>query len=142
MLLFWGKRGICTSYSIRKFQILHNKILTVQGLLEVKSLFMNTQNPNYLLSLCPPPILLIKNWTHSICTALWKIWRSYLKDFTCHVHHKLKLFSFLNLVSSHIFAKSCSLYLKMTILMHLFPMSKYQYSTCFPFSLSDSLSLI
>ena len=88
--------------SFGNFQILCNKILTVWGQLVMRILFKNTQNPKGLLLF--QGNALNQEWTHPKCTSLWKIWRSYLKDLICLVHHNLKLFSFLNLLNPRIFA--------------------------------------
>lgn len=58
----------------------------------------------------------------------------------CTLQFKVTLISEF-LILSH-FCKSCFTCLKMTVLMMLLSTCKYQYSTCFPSSLSDSILLL
>lgn len=113
----------------------------MQRLLEIKSLFKNIQNPKCLLSSPPPNILnqeLDSYYMHCFLENLEELFERL--HLSCTSQFKVILISEFSILSH--FAKTCSLYLKMTILMHLLPICKYKYSAYFPFSLFDSLLLI
>lgn len=127
MLLFQDKSHLQIIYETLLI-FFCNKILTVQGLLEMMASFKNTQNSKCLLSFQENTLnqklgsfkmhCFVQNLEellerlHLSCASLFKV--ILISEFTIPSHFCRNYFS----------------YLEMTILMYFLPMYKYQYSTC------------